>query len=63
VQAALAGGRLSASRLESYCRQKRELSYLARRQDKTLRLAERDKWKKIHLAMRERYKHEGRNKV
>lgn len=63
VKAAIAAGQLPAKRFESYSKQKRELQYLARRQDRTLQQIEKDKWKKIHLSMRERYKWEGKNKT
>lgn len=62
VKAAIDSGDLDSSRFESYKKQMRELQYLARREDKTLQQIERDKWKKIHLSMRERYKIEGKKK-
>ncbi len=52
VQAALASGALSAARYESYVKLRRELAYLARRDDVFARLAERDRWKRIHIAAR-----------
>ena len=63
VKAAIDSGALPPKRHESYLKQRKELQYLARRQDKTLQQIEKDKWKKIHLSMRERYKREGRNKT
>jgi ribosome biogenesis GTPase len=62
VKAAIAEGSLPPKRFESYNKQKKELQYLARRQDKTLQILERDKWKKIHMSIRELYKREGKHK-
>ena len=62
VMAALADGSLDRGRWESYQKQQRELRFLARKQDRTLQQLEKDKWKKIHTQMRERYKKLGRHK-
>ena len=53
---------LDSGRFESYLKQKKELQYLARRENRTLQQIEKDKWKKIHASMRERYKIEGKRK-
>lgn len=52
VQAALRSGELSAERYDSYRKLQRELAYLARKEDPALRQQEKDRWKKIHKAMR-----------
>jgi ribosome biogenesis GTPase len=49
IRAALASGALSEARYESYVKLRRELAYLARRDDVVARLAERDRWKRIHI--------------
>ena len=49
VRAALETGSLDPARWQSYLKLKRELSYLARRQDQAANLVERAKWKKIHM--------------
>jgi len=60
VQAALAEQRLSPDRLESYFKLRRELRYLARKQDAVARIEETRRWKSIRKSVRELYKH--RNK-
>jgi len=52
VQAALADGSLEPSRWDGWQRQERELRHLARRDDKALQRAERDRWKAIHQSMK-----------
>ncbi|MFA6241555.1 MAG: ribosome small subunit-dependent GTPase A [Candidatus Hydrogenedentales bacterium] len=52
VAAALAEGSLSAARFESYGKLRRELEFLARKQDRGLQAAERAKWKQIHKEIR-----------
>lgn len=48
VQQALAEGALDPARWESYVKLGRELAFLARKQDLSLRLAEQKRWKQIH---------------
>lgn len=57
VQEAIVQGELDDSRLLSYQKLNRELAYLSRKQDDRAQLAEKTKWKKIHTAMRQHYKH------
>jgi ribosome biogenesis GTPase / thiamine phosphate phosphatase len=57
VQSALARQQLSPQRFESYLKLRRELNYAARKQDVFARIEENRKWKRIHKAARERYKH------
>lgn len=57
VQEAIVQGNLDASRLFSYQKLNRELDYLSRKQDDRAQLTEKTKWKKIHVAMRQHYKH------
>jgi ribosome biogenesis GTPase / thiamine phosphate phosphatase len=52
VRAALAEGRLTADRLESYRKLEREAAYQARKQDTRLRKAEVERWKQIDRSMR-----------
>lgn len=52
VTRAVADGRLSADRLESWRRLRRELAYLARKADPAVARAERDKWRSIAKARR-----------
>ena len=52
VQAALADGTLPEERFESYEKLKRELRYLASRQDQRLRAADKARWKQIAKAIR-----------
>ncbi|MBW4627555.1 MAG: ribosome small subunit-dependent GTPase A [Brasilonema octagenarum HA4186-MV1] len=52
VQQALDEGRLDYQRFLNYQKLEKELNYLARKQDERLNLAEKEKWKKIHKAMR-----------
>ncbi len=62
VMAALEAGMLDRGRWDSYLKQQRELRFLARKQDRTLAQAEKDKWRRIHLNMRDHYKKFGRKK-
>ncbi|NJK73805.1 MAG: ribosome small subunit-dependent GTPase A [Microcoleus sp. SU_5_6] len=57
VQQALAEGKLDDSRFLSYQKLQKELNYLARKQDRGEYLAEKERWKKIHKAMRNHHKH------
>jgi ribosome biogenesis GTPase len=54
VQEALADGTLEPRRWESYRKLQRELRHVAAKADVRLRLADRDKWKKVHKEMRAR---------
>ncbi|MBH8574072.1 ribosome small subunit-dependent GTPase A [Nostocaceae cyanobacterium CENA369] len=57
VQQALAEERLDYSRFLSYQKLQKELNYLVRKQDQRAQLAEKERWKKIHKAMRNHHKH------
>lgn len=52
VRRALDDGTLDAGRFDNYQKLQRELSYLARKDDKAARAAERDKWQKLSKARR-----------
>jgi ribosome biogenesis GTPase len=52
VQTAIATGKLDASRFLNYQKLQRELQYVTRKQDQRANLAEKERWKKIHKAMR-----------
>lgn len=52
VQQALAEELLDYSRFLSYRKLQKELAYSARKQDQRAQLAEKERWKKIHKAMR-----------
>jgi ribosome biogenesis GTPase len=56
VQSALADGSLDEERYRSYLKLKRELRYLAGKQDQRVRIAERGKWKQIARQQRARTK-------
>ncbi|BAC91387.1 ribosome small subunit-dependent GTPase A [Gloeobacter violaceus] len=56
VQAALQTGELEAARLESYRKLQREAAFEARRQDRSAAQIEKERWKRIHKAQRERQK-------
>lgn len=56
VQQALAEGKLDDSRFLNYQKLQKELNYLARKQDQSEYLAEKERWKKIHKAMRNHHK-------
>ncbi len=53
VVAALDAGELARERLESYHKLQKELAYQRRREDPVAQRAERDKWKRIHKALRQ----------
>jgi ribosome biogenesis GTPase len=57
VQQALAENRLDYGRFFNYQKLQKELNYLARKQDQRANLAEKERWKKIHKALRNHYKH------
>ncbi|WP_442951645.1 ribosome small subunit-dependent GTPase A [Paenibacillus sp. GYB003] len=52
VQAALRTGELAADRYASYLKLRKELAYLARKEDAALRQKEKERWKRIHADMR-----------
>jgi len=52
VRSALEEGRLEPSRWDGWRRQEKELAHLARRDDKALQRAEKDRWRAIHQSMR-----------
>jgi ribosome biogenesis GTPase / thiamine phosphate phosphatase len=56
VQSALSDGTLDEERYRSYLKLKRELRYLAGKQDQRVRIAEREKWKQIARQNRARTK-------
>jgi ribosome biogenesis GTPase / thiamine phosphate phosphatase len=56
VREALESGALDAGRFENYLRMRRELDYLARRQDQLGQRIEKDRWKKLSKMARERSK-------
>jgi len=56
VQTALAGNTLSSERFESYLKLRRELGYLARKQDIVSALELKRKWKRTHKAVKQMYK-------
>ncbi|MBW4696405.1 MAG: ribosome small subunit-dependent GTPase A [Aphanocapsa lilacina HA4352-LM1] len=56
VQAALLAGELEAARLESYRKLQREAAFEARRQERSAAQVEKERWKRIHKAQRERRK-------
>lgn len=54
IRSAIADGSLEKARFDSYLKLQRELAHLARKEDARLQAAEKDKWKKIHMEMRQR---------
>ncbi len=52
VQQALLNGTLDEERFDSYQKLQQELAYMTRKQDKKASLVEKEKWKKIHKAIR-----------
>jgi ribosome biogenesis GTPase / thiamine phosphate phosphatase len=56
ILGAIGAGTLSAERWRAYQKLERELAFAARREDASLQAVERQKWKRIHKAQRERYK-------
>lgn len=57
VQAAIAGGRLSAKRLQSYQKLQREQQRLEHRQDRQTRANSKRRWKQVTKTMRQRQRH------
>ncbi|ALF54304.1 GTPase RsgA [Nostoc piscinale CENA21] len=57
VQQALLEGELDYSRFLGYQKLQKELNYLVRKQDQRAQLAEKERWKKIHKAMRNHHQH------
>jgi ribosome biogenesis GTPase / thiamine phosphate phosphatase len=57
VQSALAKNEISAERFESYLKLRRELQHLERKQDVLARIEQTRRWKRIHKAVRDMYKH------
>ena len=57
---AIDDGRLDEGRFRSYRKLEREQDYIARKQDKSLEIAEKKRWKRIHMQNRERMKLRGR---
>ena len=52
VQAGLQNGDLDQARFANYLKLRRELAYLARKESKLEQLVEKEKWKKIHKALK-----------
>ena len=59
VQEALEEGSLDAGRFQSYLKLRKELQYLAARQDQKARIIEKSKWKKIAISARKMKKYKG----
>ncbi|MBD2119338.1 ribosome small subunit-dependent GTPase A [Trichocoleus sp. FACHB-262] len=57
VQEAIEQGLLDPTRFFSYQKLQRELDHATRKQNLSAQLAEKEKWKKIHKALRDRSKH------
>ena len=57
IREAIENGELGGSRYQSYLKLRRELRYVALREDGTLRQEEQLKWKKIHKAAKQLNKH------
>jgi len=53
VKTAIKNGSLNPERYANYLKLQRELAYLARKEDVKLQVAEKEKWKKIHMAARQ----------
>jgi ribosome biogenesis GTPase len=60
IRAGVADGSIDPARLAAWERLRREAAYALRREDPEAARAERDRWKKIHLAYRARVREEGR---
>ena len=60
VREAIEEGALPEERFASYRKLEREREFTARRQDKALELAEKKRWKRIHLDNRQRMRFRGR---
>ncbi len=56
IQQALTDGSLDPKRFFNYQKLQREVKHLARKQDQRASLVEKERWKKIHQAQRDRYK-------
>lgn len=56
VRAALASGELDPRRFRNYQKMKRELTYLALRQNETAARIEKMRWKQIHKQLKQRYR-------
>lgn len=54
VRRALEDGTLDTARYESYLKLQKELAYLDRKQDQRAQLAEKERWRRIHLEARRR---------
>jgi len=54
VRQALQDGTLDQGRYQNYSKMQRELAFLARKEDKRAQLAEKQKWKKINMEVRNR---------
>ncbi|NJP11911.1 MAG: ribosome small subunit-dependent GTPase A [Leptolyngbyaceae cyanobacterium RU_5_1] len=59
VQQSLDNGELDDSRFLNYQKLQKELSYLEQKQDQRVRLAEKERWKKIHKELRQHYRGKG----
>jgi ribosome biogenesis GTPase / thiamine phosphate phosphatase len=60
VREAVAEGALPEERFAGYRKLEREREFMARRQDKALDIAEKKRWKRIHVANRQRMRFRGR---
>jgi ribosome biogenesis GTPase len=60
INEALENGTLDEERYHSYLKLKREIGYFERRHDQKAMLAEKKKWKKIHMQAKEHMKMKGR---
>lgn len=56
VQQAIRDGQLDARRFHNYQKLQQELNYLNRKKDQKASLVEKEKWKKIHKALRKSHK-------
>ena len=56
VQLAIQENRLDSARFENYLTLRRELNYLARKQDVVARAEENKRWKRLHKAQKEMYR-------
>ena len=56
VQAAILGGQLAAERLENHRKLQAELRHLERKDDPALARQQKERWKKIHKAMRHKHR-------
>jgi ribosome biogenesis GTPase len=57
VRQALEDGSLDAGRFENYRKMQKEMSHLETKQDQRAALAQKEKWKKIHRALKKHKKH------